>query len=169
MVAPIRTGSRHLRQAGFTYLGILYASALLGVLMAISGMLWSTAQQREKERELLFAGNSYREAIKAYYLATPGYEKRFPKRLDDLLLDRRQLSVTRYLRRLYRDPMTQKGEWGLVLARDGGIAGVYSTSDKRPFMQNGFRASEASFAGVSAYSGWRFVVNETTLTATVSR
>lgn len=160
---PSRIGRLMPQQSGFTYLGVLFGSALLGVLMAICGMLWSTSAQREKEKELLFVGNAYREAIKGYYLTTPGYQKRFPPSLDDLLLDRRQLGVLRHLRRLYRDPMTPKGEWGLVRAADGGIAGVYSVSAKRPFKRNGFRADDAKFMGAESYAAWRFIVDESKL------
>ena len=94
------------RHDGFTYLALLFAVAAMGTLLAVTGMLWSSAQQRLKERELLFIGNAYRNAIATYYEKAPGTLKRYPQTLEDLLLDKRQLAVVRYLRRSYVDPMT---------------------------------------------------------------
>ena len=55
--------ARRPRHAGFTYVGLLIAVAVLGVGLAAVGQVWSTAAAREKERELLFVGNQYRAAI----------------------------------------------------------------------------------------------------------
>ena len=40
-------------QAGFTYLAALFLILVMGVVLAAIGQVWSTAQQRENERELL--------------------------------------------------------------------------------------------------------------------
>jgi hypothetical protein len=40
--------------------------------------------------------------------------------------------MQRYLRRIYRDPMTSKTEWGLVQSVDGRIMGVHSLSKDKP-------------------------------------
>jgi type II secretory pathway pseudopilin PulG len=120
------------REQGFTLAGALIVTALLGAGMAAYGEIASHAAQREKERELLFVGHQFRQAIGAYYERTPGAVKRFPQKLDDLLQDKRHPMPQRHLRRLYADPMTGKREWGVVSAPEGGIMGVYSLSEAKP-------------------------------------
>jgi len=123
---------RRQASAGFTYLGVLLAVAFLGVFLGLVGEVWRTAQQREAERDLRFVGDEFRRAIGHYYEATPGAVKRYPRTLKDLLRDDRFPGVRRYLRRIYRDPITLRQEWGLVAADDGGISGVFSLSGEEP-------------------------------------
>lgn len=115
------------RQAGFTYLTALLLVAALGAGLAAIGELWSQARQREKEAELIWVGNQFKQAIGLYYQRSPGAVKRYPEKLEDLLEDKRHLTVQRYLRRIYADPMTGKPEWKLVTASSGGIMGVQSS------------------------------------------
>lgn len=145
------------KQNGVTYLGLLFAVALAGVALAATGLLWSTERQREREQELLFAGNQLRQAIASYYIRSPGLVKRYPAKLDDLLKDDRMLSVRRHLRRIYVDPITSLREWGVVMAPEGGVMGVYSLSSAKPLKQAGFSARDAGFEGAARYSEWKFV------------
>lgn len=101
-----------IRQAGFTYLAALFLIATTGILLASIGMTWSTLNQRGKERDLLFVGDQFRKAIGQYYEHTPGTLKKYPASLNDLLKDERHLLTQRYLRKIYRDPMTRVREWG---------------------------------------------------------
>jgi type II secretory pathway pseudopilin PulG len=148
----------HARLRGFTYLGVLFLVAVMGVLLSLAGRVWQTEAVRERETQLLFVGNQYREAIRRYSEATPAGAPRYPRALSDLLLDARRPEVERYLRKLYSDPVTGSGEWGLVKASDGGIAGVYSLSEDKPFKEANFPASDAAFEGSERYSQWRFTV-----------
>jgi type II secretory pathway pseudopilin PulG len=144
-------------QQGFTYLGLLFFIAILGATLALAGVVWHTAQQREKERELLFVGQQFRLAIGTYFNRSTGTVKQFPKTLEELLKDPRQLTSQRYLRRIYRDPITRQTEWGLVKSRDDRIIGVYSLSDDEPIKQGNFREVDKDLAGKAHYSDWRFV------------
>jgi type II secretory pathway pseudopilin PulG len=153
MGRPTATGRR---QRGFTYLSLLFFMAVLGVGLAATAISWRTAMQREKERELLFVGAQFQQAIALYYHRSPGEPKEFPKKLNDLLKDARFPTVERYLRRVYRDPLTGKNEWGLVPAPEGGIIGVYSLSRDTPIRTVGLEATEPG-AGVT-YQDWKFVV-----------
>ncbi|QGZ41361.1 type II secretion system protein [Pseudoduganella flava] len=144
------------REGGFTYLAVLFMTATMGVLLASIGMLWSTAQQREKERDLLFTGDAYRRAIGMYYERTPGTVKRYPAALEDLLKDERQLATVRYLRRPFRDPMNLHGEWGIIRGPDGGIAGIFSQASGKPLKRNGFKDRDAGFENAATYAQWRF-------------
>lgn len=144
------------RQAGFTYLGVLILVAVMGALLAATGEVWSTVQRRQKEQELLFVGNQFREAIRLYYERSPGGSKRYPRKLEDLLLDNRYPSTQRYLRKIYVDPMTGKPEWGLLKAPDEGIAGVYSLAGGTPIKVDNFETRDAAFKGAIRYSRWQF-------------
>lgn len=131
----------------------------MGASLALAGVVWHAAQKREKERQLLFVGNQYRQAIAAYYNRSPGSVKQFPKELSELLKDPRHLVPTRYLRRIYPDPVTGKAEWGLVKTRDNRIMGVYSLSEEEPVKQGNFRMADKEFEGKMRYTEWRFVYN----------
>lgn len=143
-------------QSGFTYLAALFAVAIMGVALAAAGAVWHTAQQREKERELLFVGNQFRTAIGLYYERSPGTVKRYPASLKELLKDERHLSTQRYLRKIFIDPMTGKPGWSLVTAPEGGIMGVYSLSDATPLKTGSFRHADRALEGKSRYSEWKF-------------
>src|SRR5712671_7176926 len=77
-----------LLQRGFTYLGVLLIVAVMGFGLAAFGELYSHASQREKERELLFIGDQFRNAIESYYNKSPG-AKLYPKKVEELLEDKR--------------------------------------------------------------------------------
>lgn len=145
------------RCAGFTYLGLLFVVAVMGIVMAVAAQVWQTSVQRERERELLFVGNQLRMAIKSYYDATPGADKQFPQQLEDLLLDPRAPGIRRHLRKRYLDPITGKPEWGLIMAEEGGIQGFYSLSSLAPVKQAGFEEENAEFEKKLRYSDWKFL------------
>lgn len=142
------------RERGFTYVTVLFLVAMMAGGLALAGEVWHTSAMREKEADLLHIGNEYRKAIERYYVSGP---KQYPKSLADLVKDPRQPGTVRHLRRLYRDPITSKDEWGLVKSNDGGIAGVYSTSEAAPLKTGGFAVRDASFEGKTKYADWQFV------------
>jgi type II secretory pathway pseudopilin PulG len=141
---------------GFTYIGVLIFIALMGIALAGTGVIWHTETRREKERELLFVGDQFRRAIGLYYERSPG-AKKFPKALEDLLLDRRYPNTQRYLRRLYADPVGGTAEWGLVRGPQGGIVGVHSLSEAEPLKRAGFPLKYEEFEVAARYSEWRFM------------
>jgi type II secretory pathway pseudopilin PulG len=142
------------RQRGFTYVTVLFLVAMMAGGLALAGEVWHTSAMREKEADLLHVGNEYRKAIERYYVSGP---RQYPKSLADLVKDPRQPGTVRHLRRLYPDPITGKDEWGLVKSNDGGIAGVYSTSEAAPLKPGGFGVRDASFEGKTKYADWQFV------------
>jgi len=139
--------------AGFTYLTVLFVVALMGLGLALAGEVWHTVALREKEAELLHVGDQYRKAIERYYLSGP---QQYPRALGDLLKDARKPGTERHLRRLYPDPVTGSDEWGIVKAPDGGIMGVHSRSEGKPFKTAGFRPTQAGFGGAKTYMDWAF-------------
>jgi type II secretory pathway pseudopilin PulG len=142
---------------GFTYLALLAAIIIIGISMGVAGKYWQNVVQREKEEELLFRGDQYRQAIERYYSAVPGI-RQYPASLDDLLKDARTPTGRRHLRQKYKDPIT--GE-DFVEIRDQlrRIIGVRSSSNKTPLKQANFAEAyqNQNFNGKSKYSDWQFV------------
>jgi type II secretory pathway pseudopilin PulG len=143
-------------ERGFTYVWMLFTVAVTGVLLAAAGQLWRTEAQREKEKELMFAGDQLRRAIGSYYESSPG-AKRFPPSMEKLLLDDRFPFVRRHLRKIFPDPFTSKPEWGLVTEPGVGIMGVHSLSTQKPIKRANFHERYASFEKAETYKEWKFV------------
>lgn len=155
MAVPMPTGKA--AQSGFTYLFVLMLVALIGMGLAAAGSLWHTESQREREADLLFIGDQYRQAIRNYYELDPA-QPRLPQSLDDLLEDNRRPDIVRHLRRAYSDPFTGK-PFALIHDPDTqGIIGVYSAAPGQPFKIAGFSAKDEAFSKAKSYAGWRFVV-----------
>jgi type II secretory pathway pseudopilin PulG len=145
------------QQRGFTYLAALFLVGLAGIGLAATAELWSHSRQREKEAELIWIGEQFRQAIGLYYQRSPGAVKRYPEKLEDLLEDRRYLSLQRYLRRIYADPMSGKTEWGLVPAPGGGIMGIHSITNAKPIRSAPLRRDDKTIASAASYRDWRFI------------
>jgi type II secretory pathway pseudopilin PulG len=152
---PRNPGDRAGRHRGFTYLGLLLAVALMAAGLAAIGEVASTAAKREKEAELLFAGDQIANAIAQYAAISPGAQQ-YPPSLEDLLADKRYPNVRRHLRRVYPDPMTGRADWGLVRGTGGGIVGIHSQSMARPLKTANFPKGYESFVGATTYAAWRF-------------
>lgn len=76
---------------------------ILGLTVAVPVL--QTELRREKEAELIFRGRQYVEAIRLFQMKNPGT---FPSSL-------KELEEKRLIRKLYKDPMTDSGEWNVVL------------------------------------------------------
>ena len=139
---------------GFTYLAVLFIVAFMGAGSMAIATLWHTATVRDREVDLLYVGNAYRRAIERYYLAG---QRQYPRSLDALVKDPRQPTTQRYIRRLYADPMTTEGEWGIVKAPDGGIMGVHSKSEEEPRKKANFNLRDRDFQAAKTYADWKFV------------
>lgn len=146
---------------GFTYLGLIFLVAMMGLAAAAAGAVWSVVAQRERETELLFVGQQYLMAIEQYESRSPPGAPRYPLRLEDLLRDARTLLPMRHLRRAYPDPFdfnprTGAPVWGLVRSREGGIVGVHSLSSGVPMKRSGFPPGLA-FETARSHRDWRFI------------
>ena len=140
---------------GFTFLWVLLAVAFLGIALAAVGTMWATVAQRDREAQLLFVGDAYRNAIASYYNSGP-VAHQLPRDLEDLVDDRRLPQPRRHLRRLYADPMTGRTDWQLSRDPDGGIFGVSSTSQRAPFKRSNFSAQDGQFEGTECLCDWKF-------------
>jgi type II secretory pathway pseudopilin PulG len=144
-------------ERGFTYIMLLIVMALMGVALAATGALWQTAQRREKERELLFIGGEFRNAIAQFAGRGSSLAGRYPTSLEDLLKDPRNPMPQRYLRKIYVDPITGTDQWGLVKGPSGEIYGVYSLSEAQPLKTSNFDLADRQFEGARRYADWVFM------------
>ena len=142
---------------GFTYLGVLFAVSFIGIGLAAAGTVWSVSAQREKEMQLLFVGQRFRNAIKSYYLHGPAGARQYPQSLDDLVEDRRNGTLLRHIRKVYRDPVTNRQDWSLITTADGAILGVSSSSSKQPIKRANFSVDNQGLTDADCYCDWQFV------------
>jgi len=142
---------------GFTYLGILFAVAFIGMGLAAAGTVWSVSAQRDKERQLLFAGNSIRNAIASYYTHGPSGLRQYPRTLQDLLADTRGGVLKRHLRKIYDDPMSNSRNWNPIMLAEGVLIGVSSPATGRPIKRANFSEENFGLTEAECYCDWRFV------------
>jgi type II secretory pathway pseudopilin PulG len=134
------------RQRGFTYIGLLLATAILTAGIGLAIEAWHTTLRRDREADLLHIGVQYQRAIMLYYEGSPTGRPRYPRELTDLVRDERYPTTRRYLRKVYPDPITGAG-WAIMKAPDGGIMGVYSSSSAAPLKLRGTTGT---------YQDWKF-------------
>lgn len=91
---------------------LLVSLAVLSVVASMALPAWRHAAQREREAELIFRGEQYARAVMLYQRQIPGA---FPPDVETLI-------EGRFLRREYLDPMTEDGEFRLVLQSEIGTA-----------------------------------------------
>lgn len=142
---------------------VLLLALLVLFLSSIAGQavysVHVTQLRREKEQQLLFAGDQYRRAIRSYYNSLPvGGTRKLPASLEELLADTRFPTPIHHLRRLYPDPITGNVDWELVQGV-GGIRGVRSTSMEQPVgtMRDCEKCVRSGAA--TTYREWIFEIN----------
>ena len=126
-------------QRGYVLLAVLLVLAL--ILLATLAAAPRLAQQirRDREQELIHRGTQYARAIKRYYKKF-GHYPLSVKELEDT-------NHLRFLRREYKDPMTEKGEWRLIHV---GEAKVVPKGALGPVGQTGGLAGATPAAGPAA-------------------
>lgn len=102
-------------ERGVLLVALLMAMTVMMILLTATAQGWTAIMKREREEELLFRGNQYIIAIRAYQAEHGG---QFPTDLEDLMKEgpRRH----RYIRQMFKDPFSEDGEWNLLfLGPDG--------------------------------------------------
>ncbi len=121
--------------------------------------------QREREAQLLWVGDQFRRALQSYHAITPtGGVPQYPRKLSDLLEDKRFPNPVRHLRQVYVDPVTGRPDWVLEMLQDQ-IVGLHSVSKRAPLRHAGFTALDAGFADAQSYAQWRFLATDAAGTA----
>jgi hypothetical protein len=127
---------------------VLAASALAALNGDFLARVW-------QERELIAAGKRIREAIGAYYDASPGSAKTYPSAMQHLLMDPRLVGERKYLDYIPTDSLTRKNEWAAIKNANGDVIGVHSLATGSPTWLGQWLAP--SGAGSGSYAAWRFV------------
>lgn len=149
------------RQAGFTYVGLLIAVAVIAAGATAALDAGARVQLREQEAELLAIGQEYRLALKSYAEATPVGQPDAPKELVELLRDPRYPGTKRHLRRIYPDPLTGREAWGIDRSPDGRVMGIHSLSTSPTFRRTAFPAGMEWFAQAERHDQWVFALMPT--------
>jgi len=150
--------ARVARERGYILIVTMFMAFMVAVLMIALTRWWQAEARREKERELLWVGSQFRTALASYAAATPAGTNPRPGTLTELLRDDRDGTVRRHLRRLYVDPVTASGVWGIATAEDGTVLAVHSRSETRPLAADGSSPRFRRFEGTTRYSEWQFGV-----------
>ena len=102
------------RERGYALLMVIFLGALMLIAVAAVAPNVLTQGKREREEEMIWRGNQYVRAIRAYYRKNG----RFPTSIDDLAEKKQQI---RFLRQRYPDPMNRAdGKWRFIYIGPGG-------------------------------------------------
>ena len=141
-------------ERGVTYLMLMCAIVLIGVVTSVAAKQWKMMVQRELEADLLARGIEIQQALELYSTTmTAGRVMPrgvYPQSLADLT----RLPKP-FLRKVYFDPMGH-GEWDYLRSPTGGIMGVRSRSKAKPIRQHGFPPAVQHFEGRERYDQWVF-------------
>ena len=93
-------------QRGYALVVILVMLALVMLALLAAAPSIATQIRRDREEELMHRGRQYAIAIKRFYKKFG----RYPTNLEEL----ENANRMRFLRRRFKDPMTESGEWRLI-------------------------------------------------------
>ncbi len=92
------------KEEGYTLLLAIFAVGFFSVSLLYAREMWESTVKRDLEEELIFRGKQYVTAIKLY-------KDKFKKNPKDL----EELYKKKFLRKLFKDPVNDEGEWDLVM------------------------------------------------------
>lgn len=97
MDAPLSCRYRAPRSGdgGYAMAALIVAISVMAIMLSMAMPVWRTAAQRERETELVFRGEQYAQAIELFSRRNGGFPTSFEA-----------LRAGRYIRKLYKDPIT---------------------------------------------------------------
>ena len=133
---------------GFAMAALLAAMTIMAIFLAMALPAWKTATQREKETELIFRGQQYARAIALFQRK---YANTFPPNVDVLLNEH-------FLRKKFKDPMTEDGEFQVIFATQGasaqpGVAGGTVPTQGQPQQRPATTIASAGTGTVAGAQG----------------
>jgi type II secretory pathway pseudopilin PulG len=102
--------ARRTAAAGYSLVVVIMLVAVLNIMLAAALPKWSEIIKRDKEEELISRGWQYAEAIRLFN----NRFQRLPVKLEELIK-----AKPRCIRQLWKDPMTEDGEWDLIFVNQG--------------------------------------------------
>ena len=145
------------KQAGYTYMALLLALAVISMTVGLGASMLTNSVRRDKEEDLLYAGDQIRQAIERYHALNLTGQYPYPRDLDALLRDPFQPGLKRHLRRVYLDPISPAEDWVLIRDERRGIIGVHSSSTREPLKTGGFPKEYENFRNAKTYADWHFI------------
>jgi len=132
-------------QRGYAMAALLMSVAVMAIVMSAVLPAWRQQSQREKEAELAFRGEQYARAI---YLFNRKNGNQNPPSIDALVQGR-------YLRKKYKDPMTEDGEFQPLAAgaNQPGVPGGGGGSAQAPGRGGGPTGGVSGGRGGATVSG----------------
>ena len=150
------------KNRGYSLIIAIIAVTIFSILLLKARIMWETVIGRDMEEELIFRGRQYVSAINLYRTKNNNL---YPKKLKILY-------EKKFLRKLYKDPISESMEWNVVMQSTklgkkkllivpkklvkkfigtSHIIGVISTSTKEGFRE---------YRGKKYYNEWAFYVGE---------
>lgn len=158
VIKSVFTGPRIMNgEKGFTYPAALLLIIIVSISLMVVQQQWSTVMKRDREKELFFRAEQLVSAVGSFYQSSPQGSQQYPGNLKVLLKDNRFQVAKRHLRKLFKDPMTKDGDWGIVYDGKGNIKGFFSRSGEEPLKKGGFSKAYKSFENKKKYSDWKFI------------
>src|SRR5262245_40195077 len=133
------------KEAGYTLAVVMVFTSV--VLVTLSGAVinWQKSMQREREEELIYRGKQFMRAVELWQRKFPGT---YPTTVDALL----STNNTRFLRKKWKDPITNSDEWRLLKVNpDGSISGLTVIPGSSPLGPSAFGGSTSG--GTSSGGG----------------
>ncbi len=93
------------KSAGYSLLIAVIAVNIFAVFLLMARSMWETEIRRDLEEELIFRARQYVKAIELY---KQKHVNLYPKTLEVLYEEK-------FLRKQYKDPMTELGKWNIVM------------------------------------------------------
>src|SRR5882762_10224354 len=117
---------KHRPDAGFSLSALIFFATAASILAAAAVPAYQMQAKRERELELIFRGEEYTRAIQKYQRKFGVY----PSAIDQLV----QTNGLRFVRHVYKDPMTGKDFRLIRINPDGSLSGskVFTQNANNP-------------------------------------
>ena len=128
-------------ERGYMLAVVAVFTSVLLVMLSAAEINWQKAIQREQEEELIFRGKQFMRAIELWHRKFPGT---FPTTIDALL----NTSNTRFLRKKWKDPITNAFDWRIIkMGPDGSIQGLSQSTGASPLGPSSFDSQSQGKSG----------------------
>jgi type II secretory pathway pseudopilin PulG len=131
-LSPVTCNLSPKKEAGYTLAVVMVFTSVLLVTLSGAVINWQKAMQREREEELIYRGKQFMRAVELWQRKFPGT---YPTTIDALL----STNNTRFLRKKWKDPITNSDEWRLLkMNSDGSISGLTVIPGSSPLGPSNF-------------------------------
>ena len=106
---------KHRKDSGFSLAALMFIATAVSILLSAAYPAYKMQAKRQTEEELIFRGEEYARAVQKFYRKFGVY----PPSIDALV----QTNGLRFLRRVYKDPITGKDFRLISISPDGSLIG----------------------------------------------